>query len=100
MASSSSGKNSSRRAASTLQKIAQKKEQLKQLPRMKKLERISAHLSCQVKTKYTITYYICQFYLRMEVVLVKDGILPLHKKQFVLLIFVAVVAIHWKTTVH
>jgi hypothetical protein len=46
---STSGKNITRRGGSTLQKIAQKKEQLKQLPRMKKIERISVHLSCQVR---------------------------------------------------
>ena len=48
MATSSKGGSSSRRSGSTLQKIAQKKEQLKQLPRMKKIERVCVHLSCQV----------------------------------------------------
>lgn len=37
-----------RRTGSTFQKIAQKKEQLKLLPRMKKIERICAQFSCQV----------------------------------------------------
>ena len=42
-------KTSSGRSGSTLQKIAQKKEQLKLYPRMKKIERIATHLPCQVK---------------------------------------------------
>ena len=40
---------SSRRGGSMLQKIAQKKEQLKLYPRMKKIERISTNLACQVR---------------------------------------------------
>lgn len=38
----------SRRGGSTLQKIAQKKEQMRQYPRIKKLERIATHLRCEV----------------------------------------------------
>ena len=39
---------SSRKGGSTLQKIAQKKEQLKLYPRIKKVERIATHLHCEV----------------------------------------------------
>ena len=45
MASSMGPSRVSRRGGSTLQK---RKEQLKQLPRIKKIERICAQLSCQV----------------------------------------------------
>ena len=40
--------SSSRKGGSTLQKIAQKKEQLKLYPRIKKVERIATHLHCEV----------------------------------------------------
>ena len=40
--------SAARRGSSTLQKIAQKKEQLKLYPRIKKLERIATHLACEV----------------------------------------------------
>ncbi len=41
-------KGSSKKSGSTLQKIAQKKEQLRLYPRIKKIERIATHLGCQV----------------------------------------------------
>ncbi|KAL5496772.1 hypothetical protein EMCRGX_G013130 [Ephydatia muelleri] len=47
MASLINHKGPSRRGGSTLQKIAQKKEQLKLYPRMKKIERIATHQICQ-----------------------------------------------------
>ena len=60
MSASGKGRPSSRRGGSTLQKIAQKKEQLKLLPRMKKIERICVHLSCQVSFHhYQIIEYPC-----------------------------------------
>ena len=37
-----------RKSGSTLQKIAQKKEQLRHYPRIKKIERIATHLRCEV----------------------------------------------------
>ena len=43
------GSSAARRGSSTLQKIAQKKEQLKLYPRIKKLERIATHLACEVR---------------------------------------------------
>lgn len=49
MASLINHKGPSRRGGSTLQKIAQKKEQLKLYPRMKKIERIATHQICQVR---------------------------------------------------
>ena len=42
-------RGSSRKSGSTLQKIAQKKEQLRHYPRIKKLERIATHLHCKVR---------------------------------------------------
>lgn len=48
MATGSAKASGSRRGGSTLQKIAQKKEQLKLFPRVKKIERIATHLGCQV----------------------------------------------------
>ena len=48
MATGSGKASGSRRGGSTLQKIAQKKEQLKLFPRVKKIERIATHLGCQV----------------------------------------------------
>lgn len=41
--------SSSRKSGSALQKIAQKKEQLRHYPRIKKIERIATHLHCEVK---------------------------------------------------
>lgn len=48
--STSARSGSARRGGSMLQKIAQKKEQWKLYPRMRKIERISMNLSCQVNT--------------------------------------------------
>ena len=42
----------SRKGASTLQKIAQKKEQLRNYPRIKKIERIATHLHCEVSFSF------------------------------------------------
>jgi histone acetyltransferase len=47
MATGSGKASGSRRGGSTLEKIAQKKEQLKLFPRVKKIERIATHLGCQ-----------------------------------------------------
>ena len=46
--------SSSRKGGSTLQKIAQKKEQLKLYPRIKKVERIATHLHCEVGSYWKI----------------------------------------------
>lgn len=45
--------SSSRKSGSTLQKIAQKKEQLRHYPKIKKIERIATHLHCEVNL-YTL----------------------------------------------
>ena len=42
-------RGAARKSGSTLQKIAQKKEQLRHYPRVKKLERIATHLHCEVR---------------------------------------------------
>ena len=44
------GSSASRRGGSTLQKIAQKKEQLKLYPRIKKIEKVATHLACEVRS--------------------------------------------------
>ena len=46
--------SSSRKGGSTLQKIAQKKEQLKLYPRIKKVERIATHLHCEVGSYWKV----------------------------------------------
>lgn len=45
-------RSSTRKSGSTLQKIAQKKEQLRHYPRVKKLERIATHLHCEVENNH------------------------------------------------
>ena len=47
-------RGSSRKSGSTLQKIAQKKEQLRHYPRVKKLEKIAAHLHCEVSSNVIV----------------------------------------------
>lgn len=51
-----SDKSSSKKSGSTLQKIAQKKEQLRLYPRIKKIERIATHLPCEVHVPMFIDY--------------------------------------------
>lgn len=41
-------RGATRKSGSALQKIAQKKEQLKLYPKIKKIERIATHLHCEV----------------------------------------------------
>lgn len=56
-------RGSSRKSGSTLQKIAQKKEQLRHYPRIKKLERIATHLRCEVRLLARHLVFLWGYYI-------------------------------------